>query len=349
MGFLVSLLVLSFLIFFHELGHFLAARFFGVRVERFSIGFGKVLFSKKYGDTEYLFSAVPLGGYVQMKGQDDSDPTKRSTDSDSYSIKKPYQKIIILMAGAFANFLLAFIIYYFMAISGIDYLAPKIGEVDKNSPAYEVGLQKGDEILLIDGVMIERWDDVSPNITNKSLQLLIERNSTKHQLYVTPKMLSTKTIFGEDIKRLIIGIKPLGEVITIEYDAFEALGVALERTYAMSKLILLSIQKMIEGIISIDNIGGIISIVDVTSKASEVGLVALFSLMALISVNLGVLNLLPIPALDGGHILFTLYTWISGKEINSNIMYKITLFGWALLLALMLLGIYNDINRLMGD
>jgi hypothetical protein len=141
MGIVVALLVLSVLIFFHELGHFTAARFFGVRVDVFSIGFGKKLFTKKIGDTQWSLSAIPLGGYVKMKGQDDSDPTKISYDEDSYNVKKPWQRIIILLAGPFANFLLAFILYFAIANMGVPKLLPYVGKVGENTPAYQAGLK----------------------------------------------------------------------------------------------------------------------------------------------------------------------------------------------------------------
>lgn len=157
MGMLTSLLVLSFLIFFHELGHYLAARYFGVHVEVFSIGFGKKVFSKVVGNTEYCLSLIPLGGYVKMKGQDDSDPTKRSYDKDSYNTKKPWQRIIILFAGPFANFLLAFLLYIAVGSIGVTKLSPIVGKINENSPALEAGMQLNDRIIMVNGVTIEAW------------------------------------------------------------------------------------------------------------------------------------------------------------------------------------------------
>ena len=130
----MQLLVLSVLIFFHELGHFTAARFFGVQVDVFSIGFGKKLYSRMIGKTEWSISAVPLGGYVKMKGQDDADPTKVSYDEDSYNAKKPWQRIIILLAGPFANFLLAFLLYFAIANLGVPKLLPYVGKVNVQTP-----------------------------------------------------------------------------------------------------------------------------------------------------------------------------------------------------------------------
>ena len=348
MGILVSLLILSFLIFFHELGHFLAARFFGVRVERFSIGFGKVLFSKKIGDTEYAFSAIPLGGYVKMKGQDDADPTKVSYDPDSYNVKPPWQRIFILLAGPFFNFMLAFFLYYAIALMGANALTPTVGVVQPNSPAAEIGLKKGDKIVAINDEPVRIWNDLSEKISSSDgpIDLIVDRNGTLIPMTVVPRTLETKNIFGETVKRKMVGIGPLGEVTTVHYGLTDGMAFAWHKTVEASKLILLSVQKLIEGVVPAKEMGGVIAIVQVTAEASQHGLVALFALTALISVNLGVLNLLPIPALDGGHIIFTLYEMLFKKPINEEIMYRLTLGGWVLLLSLMAFTIYNDIARI---
>ncbi len=351
MGIVVSLLVLSFLIFFHELGHFLAARFFGVRVERFSIGFGAVVAKKWCCDTEWAISAIPLGGYVKMKGQDDTDPTKRSEDPDSYSAKKPWQRIIILLAGPFANFFLAFLLYLVVALAGYDTLAPKIGKVLPNTPAAEAGVEPGDKILSIDGQKVRSWEDLSRIIAEhpgKPLEFVIDRDGKRVHLRIAPKPTSTKNIFGEQVRRPMIGIAPAQEFVKVHYSLLEAIEVAWDKTIEASEFIVLGIKKMIEGVVSPKEIGGVISIMDVTAKASQVGVVALLSLTALISVNLGILNLLPIPALDGGHIMINLYEWITRHTPSEETLYKITLAGWAFLLGLMGLGLYNDINRLLG-
>ncbi len=348
MGILVSLLILSFLIFFHELGHFLVARLFGVHVERFSIGFGKVLFSKKIGDTEYAFSAIPLGGYVKMKGQDDTDPTKVSYDPDSYNVKPPWQRILILLAGPFFNFMLAFFLYYAIALMGANALTPAVGVVQPDSPAAEVGLKKGDKIVAINDEPVRIWDDLSEKIASSegAIDLIVERNGTLVPMTVIPRVLETKNIFGETVKRKMVGIGPLGEVTTVRYGLTDGMAFAWHKTVEASKLILLSVQKLIEGVVPAKEMGGVIAIVQVTAEASQHGLVALFVLTALISVNLGVLNLLPIPALDGGHIIFTLYEMLFKKPINEEIMYRLTLGGWVLLLSLMAFTIYNDIARI---
>ncbi len=350
MGILTSLLVLSFLIFIHELGHFLAARFFGVKVEVFSIGFGKKIYSKTKGDTEYCLSAVPLGGYVKMKGQEDLDPLARSGDDDSYNTKHPLKRLVILFAGPFANFLTAFVLYFLVANTGMSVLKPIVGEVVQDSPAFSAGVEKGDEIVDINGKEIAIWRDISTAITQETndelLDVIVLREGREKQLFIQPKVLASHNIFGEEIKKKMIGVAPSGDTKTVTYPFFESLAVGVERTIDSGKLIFLSVLKLIQGAISPDNVGGIVSIVDITAKASEMGITALMLLTALISVNLGVLNLLPIPALDGGHMVFVTYELLFKKPPSEKILYQLTLIGWFLLGGIMFLGLYNDINRL---
>ncbi len=350
MGILVALLVLSVLIFFHELGHFTAARFFGVQVDVFSIGFGKRLWTKKIGKTEWSLSAIPLGGYVKMKGQDDTDPTNVSYDDDSYNTKKPWQRIVILLAGPFANFLMAFFLYLAISYMGVPKLLTYVDKVTKDAPAYVAGIQKEDKILQINTKNIKYWEEIGDtiNASQGQITLIIERNNTLHTLQLTPKVIEDKNVFGETIKRKIIGITPLPKQTTVYYGFIDGFSYAWDETIKASTLIFKSVEKLLTGVVSPDKLGGIITIVDVTAQASHAGILALFFFTALISVNLGVLNLMPIPALDGGHIMFNLYEILRGKAPSESAMYYITLIGWALLIGLMLLGLYNDVNRLWG-
>ncbi|SFV71678.1 Membrane-associated zinc metalloprotease [hydrothermal vent metagenome] len=350
MGIFTAIIILSFLIFFHELGHFTVARFFGVRVNVFSIGFGKKLFSRQIGQTLWTISAIPLGGYVQMKGQNDADPSQISYDEDSYAVKKPWQRILILLAGPFANFFLAFLLYFSMSIIGIPKPLADIGSISKDSPAQIAGLQQGDKILKVNGQNITFWQELSPAIskTQDNISLMIERNATLMSFTLKPKLIDDKNMFGETIQRRIIGIAPLGTKRIVHYHVTDAIIYAWEQTKQASLMIVESMQKMLTGVVSPDQVGGIISIVDVTAEASNASLLALLFFTALISVNLGVLNLLPIPALDGGHIMFNLYEMFTGKTASEQVMMTLTIIGWGLLLSLMMLGFYNDINRLIG-
>ncbi len=350
MGTITSLLVLSFLIFFHELGHFLAARFFGVHVEVFSIGFGKKVFSKIVGKTEYRLAMIPLGGFVQMKGQDDSDPTKTSSDKDSYNTKKPWQRIIILLAGPLANFLLAFFLYLAIANIGVTKLLPIIGNVGDNTPAQQIGLMKNDRVIEINGASVNTWDDLSKFIKKSTGKLLItiQRDKKVKTFMTTPEIKELKTIFGEPIKKRILGISPIGKTFILKLTPVETIIFAYDETLKATTMIITSLQKLIQGIVPAKELGGVVSIVQVTAQASEAGIIALFALTALISVNLGVLNLLPIPALDGGHIMFNIYELLTKKAPSKKVLYIMTIAGWVFLLSLMAFTIFNDLFRIFG-
>jgi regulator of sigma E protease len=348
MGIITAILILSFLIFFHELGHFLVARAVGVKVDVFSVGFGKKLICKKFGDTNWCLSAIPLGGYVQMKGQNDTNPTLKNYDKDSYMSKTPLQKIAILLGGPGFNILFAFLIYLFVSFYGWQKLAPEVGQILPNSPAVNI-LHKNDIIVKIGNYKITTWDDIKKAVDNSPIpfHLIVKRNNKLLQFNITPKIMQTKNIFGETVKRKLIGISPSGKLITVHYNnPLTALKVAFDETISKSVLIFKSFEKLITGAIGLNNISGPVTIVKVTSDATHYGIVPLLLLTALISVNLGILNLLPIPALDGGHIMFNLYELIAKKPINEAIMLKLTLAGWGILGSLMFLGIFNDIARL---
>lgn len=344
-------MVLSFLIFFHELGHFLAARLFGVRVEVFSIGFGRKVFTKKVGDTEYALSLIPLGGYVKMKGQNDADPNEKSVEKDSYGSKTPTQRIAILLAGPFFNLALAAIIYFALALGGIDTLTSKIGQIQPNSAAAASELRSGDKIAAINGEKISYWHEITDKIQNSfgnTIDIKVTRDGIEKQILIKPIIVETKNIFGENTKRFMIGISPYGETIKVYYGPIEALALAAQKTYESAKFIAMGIEKLITGVLGLENVGGVISIVQVTNDATYSGVTTLLLITALISVNLGVINLLPIPALDGGHIIFNLYEMIFKKSPSEAVFTKLTIAGWAVLLWLMLLGLYNDLNRLAG-
>lgn len=348
MGWFVSLLVLSFLIFFHELGHFLAARAMGVYVKVFSIGFGKKIYSFNWKNTEWRIAMIPLGGYVQMKGQDDMDPSKLSQDTDSYNVKKPWQRIFILLAGPFANFLLAYVLFFAIALGGPNVLTPVIGDIVKDSPAQAVGLQTNDIVTQINGQTVETWDAMAKAISQSegSLSFVVERNQYIQNFTITPQMREARNDFNESIQKRMIGIGAAGVFKKLEVE--DTIVYAWDKTVWASTLIFGGLQRLISGDVPVKELGGVVSIVKITADASEQGWMAVFFFAALISVNLGVLNLLPIPALDGGHIVFNLYEMIFRRAPTEAMLIRLTVVGWVLLLGLMSLGLYNDINRLVG-
>jgi regulator of sigma E protease len=349
LSFLISLLVISILIFVHELGHFLFAKLFKVKVEVFSIGFGTTIFKKVVGDTEYKLSLFPVGGYVKMKGQDDTDPLSKSDDEDSYNSKSPIQRILILSGGVLFNFITAIFLFIAIAYIGFQSPAPIIGELKDDFPASQSGLESGDRILSINNHQTVGWKDISRIIENSegSLHIIVERDKNELEFSLTPKYIEAENIFGESVQRKIIGIQQSGDIEIYKLDLLDSIIYGFSETFNSAIFIFEGIQKLIIGVLSLDQLGGVVSIFEFTAKASESGLVPLLFMMALLSVNLGVLNLLPIPALDGGHIIFTIYEMITGKAPNENIMYRLTIFGWVILFSLMAIGLYNDLTRLI--
>lgn len=346
-NFLVVVLAISFLIFFHELGHFLVAKMFGVCVTVFSVGFGDKVVSKKIGETEYRLSAIPLGGYVSLKGQEDLDPTARSDDKDSYNSLSPFKRILILFAGPFFNIILAFFLYIILGYVGVEKLAPKIGLISENSAAFEAGLKVGDEILEINSQKITEWEEISKNVKLEPLNLKIKRGNDILNITLTPKIGEKENMFREKIKVPLIGISPKSEFVRIYNKGFNSITYALNETYKASTLILVSFEKLVSGVVPVKEMGGIIAITDITAKASS-NLSVLLIIVALISVNLGIINLFPVPALDGGHIVFNLYELIFKKPVPQKVFVGLSYVGIGLLLTIMVFTVVNDIMRITG-
>ncbi len=349
---LAIVLVLGVLIFFHELGHFLVARIFGIGVSTFSLGFGPKLFGFVSGKTEYRLSAVPLGGYVSLVGEsDESEIPDQFTQEEKFSGRPPWQRILVVAAGPVFNFMLALFIYWglFWAHGQLELIA-EIGEVTEGSPAYEAGLQPGDKVIAVDGREITYWDDMVLFIQEsrgEPLDIQVRRNSDVLGLTVTPEMVPRENIFGEEIITPQVGVIASGETVTIELSFFDAAREGAAQTWMLMKLTVQGIIKLIERIIPLDNIGGPIMIAQLVSEQTQEGLVNLLALTALISINLGLINLLPIPVLDGGHIVFYTVEMITGKPLNDRMKQIATRIGILFILALMAFAIINDVLRIV--
>ncbi|TQR41240.1 RIP metalloprotease RseP [Campylobacter sp. MIT 12-8780] len=346
-SFFVTLLVISFLIFFHELGHFLAAKSLKVKVEVFSIGFGKALLEKEFKGTAYRLSALPLGGYVKLKGQDDLKPGKEVFEKDSYSVLKPLQKIYILFAGPFFNLILAFLLYLAIAHLGVSKLAPTIGFIAQNSAAQKAGLMVGDTIISVNNKEVFSFDELRKEIKNERLNLLVQRANERLNISLMPEVAEGYNEFLQIVQKPLIGIAPSNESKTFYYTGFNAFLYAYEESVEASMLIIKGLVKLIVGELDAKNLGGVITMVDFTSKASQHSLVSLFLITALISINLGILNLLPIPMLDGGHIVFNIYELIFRRKVPTKAFEYLSYGGLALLLSVMIFATYNDIARLV--
>ena len=234
------LLVLSGLIFFHELGHFTVARLFGIRVLKFSIGFGPRLWGFVRNGTDYCISAIPLGGYVKMLGEVPGEEVPPEQRHMSFSHRPVYQRALVVAAGPFANFLLAQIIFFFiLLIYGNPILLPEIGSVRPDSPAAKAGLQKGDVFVAVDGMEVKSWEDVSKYIKSshkKKLHLRIKRGDKILDVYVTPEISTVKNIFGEEVKVPLIGVAASGKIKIEKVGPFKAFVMSFQRTWQVIKI-----------------------------------------------------------------------------------------------------------------
>ncbi|GAA9160651.1 RIP metalloprotease RseP [Helicobacter pylori] len=349
MMFIVAVLMLAFLIFVHELGHFTIARICGVKVEVFSIGFGKKLCFFKLFGTQFAWSLIPLGGYVKLKGMDKEENETNERANDSYVQKSPFQKLWILFGGAFFNFLFAILVYFFLALGGEKVLLPIIGDLEKN--ALEAGLLKGDKILSINHKKIASFKEIRSAVVHArgELVLEIERNHQILEKRLTPKIvavISDSNDPNEIIKYKVIGIKPdMQKTGVISYSLFQTFEQALSRFKEGVVLIVDSLRRLITGSASVKELSGVVGIVGALSHASSLSMLLLFG--AFLSINLGILNLLPIPALDGAQMLGVVFKNIFKITLPAFMQNALWLAGVGFLVFIMFLGLFNDITRLL--
>jgi len=343
-----AIVVLGVLIFVHELGHFLFAKYFGVGVETFSLGFGPKIFAKTVGETEYRISAFPLGGYVKMVGENKDDELPEEDIPRSFMAKTPQQRMAIVAAGPGFNLIFAYLIFVVVCMIGIPTSTTKIGEVMKDKPAARAGLLEGDRVKSINGKPVSRWNDLAQLITEsdgKVLALTVERDGKTFVVQVTPELRTAKNLLGDMVTSPVIGVMASKEVVTERVGPLDAIVKGSEHTWNVTKLTVVAVGKIFTGSISVDNIGGPIMIAKTAGEQAETGLVYFLSFMALLSINLGLLNLLPVPILDGGHLVFYLWEMLVGKPVNVKTREVAQQIGLVLLLGLMVLAFYNDIAR----
>ncbi len=343
-------IVLGILVFFHEFGHFIMARLFGVGVEKFSLGFGPRLFGKKVGITDYRVSAVPLGGYVKMVGEEPDSDVAPADIPVSFTHKHVFKRMIIVAAGPLFNLILAVMIFFaIFLISGTFILKPVVGSVEQDSPAAKAGIVKGDLIESIDGTPVTNWEEMAEIISGcngKRLSVSVIRNGAVLKLDILPELKTAKNIFGEDIKRYAMGIASAGDFYSKELNPFEALYESIRQTYKITYLTVVSIVKLIQGTLSAKTLGGPIMIAEMAGQQAREGVANLAFFIALLSINLAVLNFLPIPVLDGGHLLFFFIEAVIGKPVNTKMREIAQQVGIFVLIVLMIYVFYNDITRI---
>jgi len=343
-------IVLGILIFFHELGHFLVARLFRVGVEKYSLGFGPRLEGWKRCITDYRLSLVPLGGYVKMVGEEPDEDLPPERIPLSFTHKHVLKRILIVFAGPFFNVVLAVLIFWVIAFSsGVLILKPSIGSVKEGSPAQMSGFRPGDLVTAVDGVPVDTWESMAERIgrsEGRTLAITVERPDGPVVLRVTPESARTRNLLGEEVKRFVIGIGTAGETHSRQLGFFEAAGESLQQTYGVVELMVVIVAKLFTGDIPIDTVGGPIMIAQMAGEQAKAGIASLFQFIAVISVNLAVINLLPIPILDGGHLLFFAIEAVIGRPVSLKVREVAQQVGMVILAMLMILVFYNDIVRL---
>ena len=351
MGAIAVLLVLGGLIFFHELGHFLMARSLGIGVKAFALGFGPRIFSFKWGLTEYRLCAVPLGGYVMLAGESpDADDDPVIPKELLFSARPVWQRMAVVAAGPMANFLLAWGLFWALfASQGQMGLAPVIDTVLPDTPAAQAGIAPGDTVLSVDGQPIIFWEELTDMVQaskGRTLVLELKRGKERISLGVTPQMQPRKNIFGETVTAPMMGVVAAKEIITVELNAAQSLMVSGKETWRAIVNMVTALIKMIERVIPADAIGGPILIAQLISREAAGGMVGLIALTAALSANLGFVNLLPIPVLDGGHLVIFGLEAVTRKPLSLRARAAAIRVGIAMLAALMLLATYNDLRRL---
>lgn len=344
------LIVLGVLIFVHEFGHFVVARLFGVGVETFSLGFGPRIFGVIRGRTDYRVSALPLGGYVKMVGESPESEVEPEDLSVSFTHKHVLKRLLIVTAGPAFNLLLAVVIFFgIYAINGFYVREPNIGKVEANSPAQHAGLRTGDRVTAINGQPVKGWDDLATLVSHsqgRPLTMTVRRADGAVSLSITPTVQKSTNIFGEAIERYMIGVAWSGDVRAVHIGPIQAMGKSLFQVYDVSRLTVQSIVLLIEGRISAKNLSGPIAIAQMAGQQAREGMVNLLFFIAWISINLGILNVLPIPVLDGGHMLFFGIEAVRGKPVSIRVREIAQQAGILLLLMLMIFVIYNDVSRI---
>ncbi len=356
------LFVLGVVVFVHEMGHFLVARFFGVNVEAFSIGFGPEIggFYDRYG-TRWRIAWIPLGGYVKFQGDENAASVPSQADlakltpeerKGNFHAKPVAQRAAVVVAGPVANFILAIIIltFWFM-YAGKPILEPRVATVEAGSAAATAGFKPGDMIRNIDGTAIDSFEEVQRIVmlnAETPLNITVDRNGKEITLKATPDLKTTKDRFGNEVQIGLLGIGRKNEDTQIKhFGPVGAFGQSLSETYFWLKQPLVFIQKLAVGQASGDQVRGVVGIAQLSREVASIGFVELFRWIAIISINIGLLNLFPIPMLDGGHLLFYGIEAIRGRPLSERTMEIGFRIGFALVIMLMLFATRNDVIHLI--
>ncbi len=329
---LLAILLFCIMIFPHELGHFIAAKRVGVKVNEFAFGMGPALWKKQGKETLYSIRLFPIGGYCAMEGEDEKSDSPRA-----FNNKKPWQKLIVLAAGSFMNVVCAFLIM--IAVMGIlGFTTTTIDQVEPSSPAAVGQVMEGDIITEIDGMKIENWNQVSTAFSageGKTSTVIVERDGKLETLKLTPEL-------AED-GRYIVGV-----TCKISHNPATAVVEGAKATVNMTINLFITIGQLFTGGLGVNDLSGPVGMVQMVSETATYGFWYYGFLTAMICVNLAIINMLPLPALDGGRIIFVLINMITGKEVSAKVEGAIHFVGIMLLFGLMIYVSINDVTRIFG-
>lgn len=336
---LIAIFAFGVIIFIHELGHFSAAKFFKVKVNEFAIGMGPKLISKTRGDTTYSIRAIPFGGFINMEGEDEE-----SDDEHSFSNLKAYKRFIIVVAGAVMNLILGFIILFVVTSSDDVLTSTTIAEFTDGALSQSTGLEINDEVIAVDGNKVYVASDMIYLIlrtTTGEVDLTVIRDG--EEVLLKGVMFERTEVEGSSIGELTIDFKVYGEENTLSATISETINSFISN----ARMVWMSLFDIITGRYGINEMSGPIGATAVISQASSMGIMTLLTMLAFITINLGVFNLLPLPALDGGRLFFILIEMIRRKKINPKYEGYVHFAGFALLMSLMVFLSFNDIVKLI--
>lgn len=342
---ILFILILGSIVLVHEFGHFIFAKLMGVYVYEFAIGMGPKLFSKKGKETEYTIRAIPIGGFCQMAGEDlDEDDSKKVPKNRRLQSKSCFQRFLIMFFGAGNNFIFAILILFSIGlIWGGTSMDPIVTSVEKNYPAEIAGMQEGDRILEINGNKVKTTDDISLYLAvadpTSASKIKIETDSDQEMtLSVQPKKEKVK---GKTTYRYGIGMEQ-----EKTYGLFSAIEFTYKKTCSIFKQMAVTVGYLFTGGIKLSQLSGPVGIYSIVGEQSQAGFMNVLYLIAFLSINVGFINLIPLPAFDGGHILFIIIEKIKGSPVNPETENKIHTIGLFLLMLLMIIITFNDVLRL---
>jgi regulator of sigma E protease len=353
------LIVLTVIVFVHEMGHYLVARWNGIAIQTFSIGFGPELagFNDKHG-TRWRVSAIPLGGYVRFVGDmnpagiPDEETIARADPELAKALfvnKNVWQRIAVVFAGPATNIIFTFLVLYALLLGYGRYsIPPTIGEIIPESPAAAAGLQNGDTILSVDGYKVRGFEDFQRLVATapqRPVTLVIERGDGPETVVLTPELATVTDRFGNDQRIGRIGVTrdvDPNEVTLYKPDPVEAVGMTFEEIRFIVDRTVAFLGDFFVGRGDIEQLGGPVKVAKVSGEVASLGVIALVNLMALLSLNIGIFNLLPIPLLDGGHLLYYGYEAVRGRPLSRRIQEIGFRFGFAVVVTLMLFTTFND-------